>query len=259
MSIPPHTDTSPRSLQVYFRCNRSTTATLTTPPSLPPVAAPASPSTSSTNDLPIALRKGKRSCTAHPLAHSLSFKHLSPNYRAFAVSLSSVSIPNTYCEALKHPKWKMAMDEEMSALISRGTWELVEVPPNTDILACRWVFTLKFRAGGIFERESKLADVLDGHKMLSYMGPRETYGSTSSLKTWEGQGIFWELKSLKANMLSLYLRENMLLISFKKLAVGGAKVQTEGARRRAGWVALTTERGDDARAMRCGGAGNALG
>ncbi|KAK4382102.1 Retrovirus-related Pol polyprotein from transposon RE2 [Sesamum angolense] len=44
------------------------------------------------------------------------------------------------------------MDEEMSALISKGTWELVEVPPNADIVACRWVFTLKFRANGTIER-----------------------------------------------------------------------------------------------------------
>ncbi|KAL0309234.1 UNVERIFIED_CONTAM: Retrovirus-related Pol polyprotein from transposon RE2 [Sesamum radiatum] len=44
------------------------------------------------------------------------------------------------------------MDEEMSALISRGTWELVEVLPNADIVACRWVFTLKFRANGTIER-----------------------------------------------------------------------------------------------------------
>ncbi|KAL0423137.1 UNVERIFIED_CONTAM: protein Ycf2 [Sesamum radiatum] len=64
-------------------------------------------------------------------------KHLSPNYRAFSVSLSSVSIPNTYHEALRHPAWKMAMDDEMSALISRGTWELVEVPPDTDVVSCR--------------------------------------------------------------------------------------------------------------------------
>ncbi|KAL0410702.1 UNVERIFIED_CONTAM: Retrovirus-related Pol polyprotein from transposon RE2 [Sesamum latifolium] len=40
------------------------------------------------------------------------------------------------------------MDDEMSALISRGTWELVEPPPNTDVVACRWVFTLKFRLTG---------------------------------------------------------------------------------------------------------------
>ncbi|KAK4381159.1 Retrovirus-related Pol polyprotein from transposon TNT 1-94 [Sesamum angolense] len=45
----------------------------------------------------------------------------------------------------------MVMDDEMSALISRGTWELVEVPPNADIVACRWVFTLEFRADGTLE------------------------------------------------------------------------------------------------------------
>ncbi|KAL0344087.1 UNVERIFIED_CONTAM: Retrovirus-related Pol polyprotein from transposon RE2 [Sesamum angustifolium] len=121
-------------------------------PGLSPTAAPDHPSITPTDDLPIALRKGKRSCTAHPLAHSLSFHHLSPNYRAFSVSLSSVSIPNTYLEALRHPAWKMAMDDEMSALISRGTWELVEVTPDTDVVACRWVFTLKFRADGTLDR-----------------------------------------------------------------------------------------------------------
>ncbi|KAK4390758.1 Retrovirus-related Pol polyprotein from transposon RE2 [Sesamum angolense] len=46
----------------------------------------------------------------------------------------------------------MAMDDEMSALVSRGTWELVEVPHNADIVACRWVSTLKFRADGTLER-----------------------------------------------------------------------------------------------------------
>ncbi|KAL0315865.1 UNVERIFIED_CONTAM: Copia protein [Sesamum radiatum] len=44
------------------------------------------------------------------------------------------------------------MDDEVSALISRGTWELAGVPPNADIVACRWVFTLKFRADGTLER-----------------------------------------------------------------------------------------------------------
>ncbi|KAL0318213.1 UNVERIFIED_CONTAM: Retrovirus-related Pol polyprotein from transposon RE1 [Sesamum calycinum] len=152
LSVPPHTEPPTRPLQVYSRRNRSTTTTLIVPPDLPPTAAPGNPSATPTNDLPIALWKGKRSCTAHPLANSLSFQHLSPNYRAFSASLSSVSILNTYCEALRHPAWKMAMDDEMSALVSRGTWKLVEVPPNADIVACRWVFTLKFRADGTLER-----------------------------------------------------------------------------------------------------------
>ncbi|KAL0355350.1 UNVERIFIED_CONTAM: hypothetical protein Sradi_3981900 [Sesamum radiatum] len=46
------------------------------------------------------------------------------------------------------------MDDKMSTLISRGTWELVEPPPNADVVACRWVFTLKFWADGTFDRFS---------------------------------------------------------------------------------------------------------
>ncbi|KAL0342967.1 UNVERIFIED_CONTAM: Retrovirus-related Pol polyprotein from transposon RE1 [Sesamum angustifolium] len=127
LTIPPHTEPPTQPLQVYFRCNRSTNTTLTASPSLPPTAAPGNPS-------------------------AIYCSSESPNYRAFSVSLSSVSIPNTYHEALRHPAWKMAMDDEMSALISRGTWELVEVPLNTNVVACRWVFTLKFRADGTLER-----------------------------------------------------------------------------------------------------------
>ncbi|KAK4390014.1 Retrovirus-related Pol polyprotein from transposon RE2 [Sesamum angolense] len=61
-------------------------------------------------------------------------------------------IPIALRKGATTPAWKMAMDDEMSALVSRGTWKLVEVPPNADIVACRWVFTLKFRADGTLER-----------------------------------------------------------------------------------------------------------
>ncbi|KAK4380940.1 Retrovirus-related Pol polyprotein from transposon RE2 [Sesamum angolense] len=85
LTTPPHTETPPRPLNVYSRRNRSTNTTLTAPPGLPPTAAPGNLHATPANDLPIALRKGKRSRTAHPLAHSLSFQYLSPNYRAFSV------------------------------------------------------------------------------------------------------------------------------------------------------------------------------
>ncbi|KAL0283440.1 UNVERIFIED_CONTAM: Retrovirus-related Pol polyprotein from transposon RE2 [Sesamum angustifolium] len=152
LTIPPHKEPPTRPLQVYSCRNHSTNTTLTVPPGLLPTAAPGNPSATPANDFPIALQKGKRSCTTLPLAHSLSFQYLSPNYRAFSVSFSSISIPNTYCEALWHPAWKMNMDDEMSALISRGTWELVEVPPNANVVAFRWVFTLKFQTDGTLER-----------------------------------------------------------------------------------------------------------
>lgn len=59
----------------------------------PPVADPAQPASQSSTssgdpsaDLPIALRKGTRSCTKHPIANFVSFHRLSPLYRNFALS-----------------------------------------------------------------------------------------------------------------------------------------------------------------------------
>lgn len=39
--------------------------------------------------------------------------------------------------------WKNAMKEEMKSLIDNKTWELVERPPNKNIIQCKWVYKLK--------------------------------------------------------------------------------------------------------------------
>jgi len=44
------------------------------------------------------------------------------------------------------------MDEEMEALASRGTWELVLAPIDTVIVGCHWVFILKYRPDEFVDR-----------------------------------------------------------------------------------------------------------
>ena len=44
--------------------------------------------------------------------------------------------------------WKHAIDEEMEALASRGTWELVSAPTVAVVVGFRWVFALKYRQDG---------------------------------------------------------------------------------------------------------------
>jgi len=39
------------------------------------------------------------------------------------------------------------MDNEMNALISRGTWELISASTD-DVVGCRWVYTLKYGPNG---------------------------------------------------------------------------------------------------------------
>ena len=44
------------------------------------------------------------------------------------------------------------MREEMSALEKNKTWEIVERPKGKNIVDCKWIFTLKYKADGSLER-----------------------------------------------------------------------------------------------------------
>jgi hypothetical protein len=103
-------------------------------------------------NMPIAQRKGVRSCTQHPISNFVSYQHLSPSYRSFVSKLSSVSIPQNLQEAISDPKWREAMQEEMRALHKNNTWELVELPSGKKAVGCKWVFTVKHKADGSVER-----------------------------------------------------------------------------------------------------------
>lgn len=65
-------------------------------------------SKSSTNDLDIhiVVRKGVRACTKHPISSFVSYDSLSLTYRAFVLSLSSISIPEGWQEAINYPSGK---------------------------------------------------------------------------------------------------------------------------------------------------------
>ncbi|KAK8960709.1 hypothetical protein KSP40_PGU007517 [Platanthera guangdongensis] len=90
--------------------------------------------------------------TAHPLANYVSFHRLSPELRQSALSLSSISTPNSVQEALQHPGWREAIDEEMSPLWANHTWDLVSLPPGQSCVGCKWVFAVKQGPDGTVHR-----------------------------------------------------------------------------------------------------------
>ena len=94
--------------------------------------------------LPINLCKGKLSCTLHPISHFVSYSKFHPTYRAFSRSLTTKSIPKSYLEAVNLPQWKATMDLEYEELVKWQTWVLVPRLANTNVIVCRWVFTLKY-------------------------------------------------------------------------------------------------------------------
>ena len=105
------------------------------------------------NDLPIAIRKSTGSTSnPHPVYNFLSFHNLSFPYFAFVSTLSSISIHKTTSEALSHSGGKQVMDEEMDALYSNGTWELIALPLGKSPVGCRWVYTVKVGPDGQVDR-----------------------------------------------------------------------------------------------------------
>ncbi|KAL4020683.1 hypothetical protein IC575_019464 [Cucumis melo] len=75
-------------------------------------------------DIPIALRKGTRFCTKHPICNYVSYDNLSPQFRAFTASLDSTIITKNIYTALECPEWKNVVIEEMKALEKNRTWEI---------------------------------------------------------------------------------------------------------------------------------------
>jgi len=51
----------------------------------------------------------------------ISYHRMSKENKTFVKQLSAISIPNSVQEALKDPKWKEAMNEEMRSLQKNST------------------------------------------------------------------------------------------------------------------------------------------
>ena len=88
----------------------------------------------------------------HPINNYVSYHRLSKESMAFVNQLSIVSIPNNVQEALKDPRRRETMNEEMKALQKNSTWKVVDLPEGKIPVGCRWVFTIKYKVDGTIKR-----------------------------------------------------------------------------------------------------------
>ena len=78
----------------------------------------------------------------------MSYHQLSSLYSAFVSAISYVSLPNNTNEALSHPGRRQAMVDEMAALYSTDTWDLVVLPSGKSLVGCCWIYTVKVGLDG---------------------------------------------------------------------------------------------------------------
>ena len=81
-----------------------------------------------------------------------------PNWYGFfshvslVATLSTISIPSCYKQAMEHECWKIAMQAELQALEENHTWDIVLCPPIVKPIRSKWVFSVKLRSDGSLDQ-----------------------------------------------------------------------------------------------------------
>jgi len=90
--------------------------------------------------------------TPYPLSSFLSYANIKPAYQNFILSISVETEPKNFKEAIVSVQWTKAMNVELGAMELNKTWSVVSLPPNKNVVGCKWVFTIKYNADGSIER-----------------------------------------------------------------------------------------------------------
>ncbi|RVW41670.1 Retrovirus-related Pol polyprotein from transposon TNT 1-94 [Vitis vinifera] len=101
--------------------------------------------------------------------------------RKIPIVLQIEEDPKTYKEAMASRDvafWKEAINDEMDSIMSNQTWELVDLPPRSKPIGCKWVFRRKYHTDGMIQT-FKARLVAKGFKQREGIDYFDTYASVA--------------------------------------------------------------------------------
>jgi hypothetical protein len=111
------------------------------------------------------------------------YEHAQPVTLEYSgLCLLGVEEPANFVEASKDPSWKHAMDEELKAIESNGTWSLVTRPPNHKAIGLKWVYKLKKDTKGVVVKH-KARLVAKGYVQRQGVDYEEVFAPVARLET----------------------------------------------------------------------------
>ena len=111
-----------------------------------------------------------------------------PNWYGFfspvslIATLSTISIPSCYKQAMEHECWKISMQAELQALEENHTWDIVPCPPTVKPIGSKCVFSVKIHSYGSLDRY-KACLVALGNKQEYGIDYEETFSPVAKMTT----------------------------------------------------------------------------
>jgi len=110
----------------------------------------------------------------YPISNYVTHNNLSNTHSHFVMSLHSQIEPKTFDEANKFDCWNKAMQVELSALETIGTWKIVDSPDHIKPIGYRWIYKVKHNDDGSVERY-KARLVAKGYTQIEGLDYFDTY------------------------------------------------------------------------------------
>ena len=90
--------------------------------------------------------------TPYLISSVLSYSHFTPLYQSYILSYSLETEPTSFKQAMLSPNFRKATNEELQAMEANNTWTVESLPPGKNVVGCKWVYTIKYKADGTIER-----------------------------------------------------------------------------------------------------------
>ena len=106
-------------------------------------------------------------------------KNFGPDF----ISFMTIGEPQTYKEEITSPEalsWKEAINSEVESILQNHTWELVDIPPGSKPIGCKWIFKRKLKADGSVDKY-KARLVAKGYRQKEGLDYFDTYSPVSRI------------------------------------------------------------------------------
>lgn len=121
----------------------------------------------------------RSSSSPFDIACYVDYSNYFVKHRSF---LAAVTKGQITIEAVKHPGWRKAMEEEIATLKCKGTWSLEDLSSGKKAIGSGWVYSIKYTTTGKVERfKGRL--VVHGNRQIEGVDYRETFAPVAKMTT----------------------------------------------------------------------------